>query len=60
MTALAQPLLNERGLRRERRAKRIEFFRGAWKQWLSLNANNLVWTALAVGNVLLATVLTRG
>jgi hypothetical protein len=41
-------------------ANGIQFFRGTWNQCLSLNANNLVWTALVVGNALLATVLTRG
>jgi hypothetical protein len=58
MTVLARPILAKPGVRRKSRDSRSEFIRGAWKQWLGLNANNLVWTALVIGNVLLATLLT--
>jgi hypothetical protein len=60
MTVLARAMLNKPGVRRKNRDSRSEFFRGAWKEWLGLNANNLVWAALVIGNVLLATLLTRG
>jgi hypothetical protein len=60
MTVPARPVLDKRGVRWKNRGSRIEFIRGAWKQWLGLNANNLVWTALVIGNVLLASLLTRG
>ena len=60
MTVVVRPMPNKHGVRRETRASRIEFIRGAWKQWLSLNANSLVWTGLVIGNVLLAAVLTKG
>ena len=29
----------------------------AWTQWLSLNANNLVWIALVVGGILFTDLL---
>jgi hypothetical protein len=60
MTVLARPMLNTLGVRRKNRDRRMGFIRGAWKQWLGLNANNLVWAALVVGNVLLATLVTSG
>jgi hypothetical protein len=31
----------------------------AWNQWVSLNANNLVWIALVLGGVLFTDVLMR-
>ena len=60
MIVLARPMLDKPALRRKNQASRTESIRGAWKQWLGLNANNLVWTALVIGDVLLATLLTRG
>jgi hypothetical protein len=60
MTVLARPMLNKPGVHQKNRDSRIAFIRGAWKQWLGLNANNLVWRALVIGNVLLASLLTRG
>ena len=31
----------------------------AWRQWLSLNSNNLVWIALVSGGVLFTDLLMR-
>ena len=33
------------------------FSSDAWKQWLSLNANNLAWIALIVAGVLVTSLL---
>jgi hypothetical protein len=30
-----------------------------WTQWLSLNANNLIWIALVVGGVLFTSLLMK-
>jgi hypothetical protein len=35
------------------------FSSDAWKQWVALNANNLVWIALVFGGVLFTDLLTR-
>jgi hypothetical protein len=55
-----QPAHNEGVVRRESTASRIEFIREGWKHWLTLNANDLVWTALVIGGVLCTTWLMRG
>jgi hypothetical protein len=31
-----------------------------WKHWVALNANNLIWTALVIGGVLLTALLMTG
>jgi hypothetical protein len=58
--ATPQLMHNERVVRRESAASRIEFIRGGWKHWIALNANDLTWTALVIGGVLLTTLLMRG
>jgi hypothetical protein len=35
------------------------FSSDAWKQWVSLNGNNLVWIALVSGGVLFTDLLMR-
>ena len=35
------------------------FSSDAWSQWVSLNANNLVWIALVSGGVLFTDLLMR-
>jgi hypothetical protein len=47
-------------VRRESAASRMEIIREGWKHWVALNANDLVWTALVIGGVLLTTLLMRG
>ena len=54
------PAHNEGVVRRESTASRIEFIREGWKHWLTLNANDLVWTALVIGGVLFTALLMRG
>ena len=34
-------------------------FSDAWKQWVVLNANNLIWTALVLGGVLVTDLLMK-
>jgi hypothetical protein len=46
--------------RREITASRIEVIRAGWKHWVILNANDLIWTALAIGGVLFASWLMSG
>jgi hypothetical protein len=46
--------------RRERTASRIEIIRDGWKHWVTLNANELIWTALVIGGVLFTSWLMRG
>jgi hypothetical protein len=47
-------------VRRERAGSRMELIREGWKHWVTLNANDLVWTALVIGGVLFTTWLMRG
>jgi hypothetical protein len=34
-------------------------FSKAWKQWISINGNNLAWIVLAVGAVLFTSLLMK-
>jgi hypothetical protein len=34
-----------------------ETIREGWKHWITLNANNLAWSALVIGGFLLTTLL---
>jgi hypothetical protein len=45
---------------RKRARGRIESFREGWKHWVTLNATDLIWTALVIGGVLLTSCLMRG
>jgi hypothetical protein len=56
---MLQPMHKESIARRESTASRIEFIREGWNHWVTLNANNLVWTALVIGGVLCTTWLMR-
>ena len=49
---IPQPTRGEGVVRQESRASRMEFIRKGWKHWVTLNANDLVWTALVIGGVL--------
>ncbi len=46
--------------RRDSTASRIEIIRDGWKHWVTLNANELIWTALVIGGVLFTSWLMRG
>ncbi len=37
----------------------VVMFSKAWKQWVSLNGNNLAWIALTVGGVLFTSLLVK-
>ena len=39
---------------------RIKSFREGWKHWVTLNATDLIWTALVIGGVLFTTLLMKG
>ena len=54
-----QPAHNEDVVGRKSAGRRMESFREGWKLWVALNANNLVWTALVIGGVLLTSLLMR-
>jgi hypothetical protein len=45
---------------RKKARGRIESFREGWKDWVTLNATDLIWTALVIGGVLFTSCLMRG
>jgi hypothetical protein len=45
---------------REGTASRMEIIREGWKHWVTLNATDLIWTALIIGGVLFASWLMKG
>jgi hypothetical protein len=47
-------------VRRQSTASRMEIIREGWQHWVTLNANDLTWTALMIGGVLFTNWLTRG
>ena len=46
--------------RRQSTASQMEIIRDGWKDWVTLNANELIWTALVIGGVLFTSWLMRG
>jgi len=57
---MPQPAHSEAITPRKRAGGRMGSFREGWKHWVTLNANDLVWTALVIGGVLFTTLLMRG
>jgi hypothetical protein len=57
---IPQPTRGQDGGRRDSTASRIEIIREGWKHWVTLNANELIWTALVIGGVLFTSWLMRG
>ncbi len=57
---IPQPTRSQGVGRRESTASRIEIIRDGWKHWVTLNANELIWTALVIGGVLFTSWLMRG
>jgi hypothetical protein len=55
-----QPAHSEGVVPRRRGGGRILSFREGWKHWVSLNATDLIWTALVIGGVLFTSCLMRG
>jgi hypothetical protein len=49
---IPQPTRGDGVVRRESTASRMEIIREGWKHWVTLNANDLIWTALIIGGVL--------
>ena len=47
-------------VRRKNKASRMEIIREGWQHWVTLNANDLTWTALVIGGVLFTSWLMRG
>ena len=47
-------------MRRKNTASRMEIIREGWQHWVTLNANDLTWTALVIGGVLFTSWLMRG
>jgi hypothetical protein len=47
-------------VRRKSTASRMEIIREGWQHWVTLNANDLTWTALVIGGVLFSSWLMRG
>jgi hypothetical protein len=45
---------------RNRAGGRMESFHQGWNHWVTLNATDLIWTALVIGGVLFTTLLMRG
>src|ERR1700724_463507 len=45
---------------RKRARGRIESFREGWKHWVTLNATDLIWAALAIRGVLFTSCMMRG
>jgi hypothetical protein len=55
-----QPAYSKAVVSRKRARGRIESFRQGWKDWVTLNATDLIWTALVIGGVLFTSCLMRG
>ena len=55
-----QPTRGQGVGRRESKASRIEIIRDGWQHWVTLNANELTWTALVIGGVLFTSWLIKG
>ena len=57
---MLQPTHSEPVVPRKRAGGRMGSFREGWKHWVTLNANDLVWTALVICGVLFTSCLMRG
>jgi hypothetical protein len=57
---IPQPTRGAGVVRRKSAASRMEIIREGWQHWVTLNANDLTWTALIIGGVLFTSWLMRG
>ena len=57
---ILQPTHGDGVVRRKSKASRMVIIREGWQHWVTLNANDLTWTALIIGGVLFTNWLTRG
>src|SRR4029077_6364690 len=55
-----QPTRGGGVVRRNSTANRMGAIREGWQYWVTLNANDLTWTALVIGGVLFTSWLMRG
>jgi hypothetical protein len=55
-----QQVHSESVVSRKRARGRMASFREGWKHWVSLNATDLIWTALVIGGVLFTSCLMKG
>jgi len=58
--AIPQPTRGAGVVRRKSTASRMGIIREGWQHWVTLNANDLTWTALIIGGVLFTSWLMRG
>ena len=54
-----QPTRGDGVVSRENTASRMGIIREGWKRWVTLNATDLIWTALVIGGVLLTNLLMK-
>jgi hypothetical protein len=57
---IPQPTRGDGVVRRNSTASRMGIIRKGWQYWVTLNANDLTWTALVIGGVLFTSWLMRG
>jgi len=57
---ILQPTRGAGVVRGKSTASRMEIIREGWQHWVTLNANDLTWTALIIGGVLFTNWLMRG
>ena len=57
---MPRPAHSEPVVPRSRPRGRMGSFREGWKHWVTLNATDLIWTALVTGGVLFTSCLMRG
>ena len=57
---ILQPTRGAGVVRRKSTASRMGIIREGWQHWVTLNANDLTWTALIIGGVLFTNWLMRG
>jgi hypothetical protein len=57
---IPQPTRGGGVVRRNSTASRMGIIREGWQYWVTLNANDLTWTALVIGGVLFTSWLMRG
>jgi hypothetical protein len=57
---IPQPTRGDGVVRRNSTASRMGIIREGWQYWVTLNANDLTWTALVIGGVLFTSWLMRG
>ena len=57
---IPQPTRGDGVVRRNSTATRMGIIRKGWQYWVTLNANDLTWTALVIGGVLFTSWLMRG